>query len=73
MPGWAERAVQMYAYSNANNKFMTAKEAAEILQCSVRTVMRMCERGDLKCCKAGSGWRINRNAFMKYASLNDEQ
>lgn len=41
-------------------------EAAELLLCSPRTVTRMCERGELKACKAGNRWRVNRKSLMEY-------
>lgn len=41
-------------------------EAAQLLDCSPRTVMRMCERGELAACKVGSQWRINRDSLMEY-------
>ncbi len=45
---------------------ITCEEAAGIIGCSARTIARMCEKGILRCCKAGNRWRVNRNALMAY-------
>lgn len=45
---------------------LSCEEAARVIGCSARTVARMCERGVLKCCKAGNRWRVNRSALMAY-------
>lgn len=48
---------------------LTAKEAADVLLCSDRTITRMCEDGTLKGCRAGNRWRVNRDALLEYAGL----
>ena len=42
----------------SNNQKLHPREVAENLKVSVRTVRRMCERGELPAVKAGGQWRI---------------
>lgn len=47
-----------------------SKWAARTMGISVRTVTRLCERGEIKAVKVGAQWRINRDALLEYAGLN---
>lgn len=44
---------------------MRPKEAAELADCSTRTITRMCEAGLLDSCKFGRTWRLNRASFLR--------
>lgn len=46
-----------------------ARSAACILNCSERTIMRMCERGDLKAHKVMSLWRINKAQLLAIVGM----
>lgn len=66
--------------TSGNEETMTAalpiirpNEAALLLDCHPRTIMRMCERGELVACKAGNQWRINRAALMDYMTKGTNQ
>lgn len=48
---------------------LDVKQAAQILNCSPRTVSRMCAKGDLKAVKTLSMWRVNRDALLRYAGI----
>lgn len=48
---------------------LSAKQAASILNCSPRSITRMCEAGKIKAVKVVSMWRVNRDALMEYAGL----
>lgn len=48
---------------------ISAEQAARVLGCSPRTIMRACEAGTLKACRAGNRWRVNRDSLFKYAGL----
>lgn len=48
---------------------LSAKQAARILNCSPRSIARMCEAGKLRAVKVVSMWRVNRDALMEYAGL----
>lgn len=48
---------------------ISAEQAARVLGCSARTVMRACEAGKLKACRAGNRWRVNRDSLFAYAGL----
>lgn len=44
-------------------ELLTARQAAGVLQVSVRQVNRLCSEGAFKCAKVGNSWRINRDAL----------
>ena len=46
-----------------------AEEAARVIGCCPRTIMRLCENGTLGHCRAGNRYRINRDALFAYAGL----
>lgn len=48
---------------------LTAEQAAHVLGCSSRTIMRACEAGTLRACRAGNRWRVNRDCLFEYAGL----
>lgn len=48
---------------------ISAEEAARVIGCSARTIMRLCDSGTLKHCRAGNRYRINRDALFAYAGL----
>lgn len=50
-----------------------APEAARMLNCNPRTVMRMCDKGVLVACKVGNQWRINRAALLEYVTKGTNQ
>lgn len=52
---------------------LKSREAAEILNCSTRTIPRLCENGTLKAVKVGYEWRINRDALLKFAGLDESE
>ena len=41
------------------NKFMTVKEVAEVLQLSESKIKQLCQNGDMPSFKVGSVWRID--------------
>ena len=43
-----------------------AREAADLIGCSVRTLRRRIENGELKASKQGKGWRIDNAAVDVY-------
>lgn len=49
--------------------FMGAKEVAQIMGLSTRTVTRMCEDKQLPAVKLRKSWRINRAECMKLLGL----
>lgn len=49
------------------------EQAACVLGCSGRTVIRMCEDGKLRHCRAGNRYRINRDYLLAYAGLDVKQ
>ena len=48
---------------------LSAKQAATILNCSPRSITRMCEAGKLRAVKVVSMWRVNRDSLMEFAGL----
>ena len=48
---------------------LTATEAASILRCSERNIALKCAAGTFRACKAGKGWRVNRDDVLRYAHL----
>lgn len=48
---------------------LTVNQAAPILNVCPRTIVRMCNNGQLKAVKTASAWRINRDALLEYAGL----
>lgn len=48
---------------------LSKRQAAEIAGVNESTIRRMCERGELTCCRFGNRWRINRDALLAYAGL----
>lgn len=48
---------------------MSARQAAEVLNVTPRTVIKMCDQGKLKAVKVLSVWRINRDELYKFAGL----
>lgn len=48
---------------------MKVSEAAPVLNVSKRTVIRMCNNGQLKAAKTASEWRINRDALLEHVGL----
>lgn len=48
---------------------ISIEQAACVLGCSGRTVIRMCEDGKLRHCRAGNRYRVNRDALFAYAGL----
>ena len=48
---------------------LSKRKAAEVAGVSESTIRRMCERGELTCCRFGNRWRINRDALLAYAGL----
>lgn len=46
--------------------FLTLREAAEILQISQRTVLRMARRKELPGFKCGGRWRIRESELAKW-------
>lgn len=52
---------------------LSAEEAAGFLNCSARTVARLCSRGELVACRAGNRWRINRDALLRFAGYDPSE
>lgn len=50
-------------------QLVSVRQAAQVLNCSGRHVMRLCERGELKAVKLGRLWRINRDALAARCGL----
>lgn len=50
----------------AELKLLTLTEAAEILQVSKRTLLRMIQQGDVPAFKVGGQWRIRESQFKKW-------
>ena len=48
---------------------LTTSEAASILRCSDRNVVRHCKRGTFRAVKAAKSWRINKDDVLRYAKL----
>ena len=55
--------------TNTQSLLMNAKEAASITGLSSRTIVRMCDSGELPAVKLGNSWRINREKFMQLIGL----
>lgn len=53
----------------ASNEFEDVREFAERIGVIESTIRRMCDRGELTCCRFGNRWRINRDALLAYAGL----
>ena len=47
-------------------RLLTLPEAAELLQVSKRTVLRMIWRNKLPAFKVGNQWRVNERALVKW-------
>jgi excisionase family DNA binding protein len=47
-------------------KFLTLLEAAEMLQVSKRTLLRMIQQKEVPACKIGGQWRIRESQFRKW-------
>lgn len=55
---------------------MKIAEVAQALNCSPRTISRMCERGELVACKVGNQWRVSRHALEEHINggcIDEEQ
>lgn len=52
---------------------LSAEEAAGFLNCSARTIARLCSRGELVACRAGNRWRINRDALLRFAGYDPSE
>lgn len=52
--------------AQAASPLIDVKTAAGILGVCTRTVVRMCERGEIKAVRVRSLWRINRAALMEF-------
>jgi excisionase family DNA binding protein len=52
-------------------ELIDVREAADILNVSVRTVTRLCILNKIRCVKVGYQWRINRAALIRYAGLEE--
>ena len=44
---------------------MKPAECAKVADCSVRTITRMCEQGQLPAVKLRGTWRVNRAEFLR--------
>lgn len=47
-------------------RFLTLSEAAEILQVSRRTLLRMIQQKEMPAFKVGGQWRIRESQFRKW-------
>ena len=47
---------------------LTCEEVAAIAGVDRRTIARMCDAGELRACRFGRAWRINRDWLLKYTS-----
>lgn len=47
---------------------LTTSEVAAIAAVDKRTIQRMCEAGELRACRFGRAWRINRDWLLRYTS-----
>lgn len=57
-------------YEGQEPPMMDTKEAAFLLNCSVKHVRDMCERGELKAVRVGKLWRINRAQVYELAGID---
>ena len=46
--------------------FLTLKEAADVLQLSVRIVLRIVKRKELPAFRVGGQWRVNQKQLTKW-------
>ena len=49
---------------------VTTDEAAALMRVTPRSIEYMCKNGTLLACKAGRGWRINRDAMLEMLNLS---
>jgi excisionase family DNA binding protein len=47
-------------------KFLTLTEAAQVLQVSTRTLLRMIQQREIPAFKVGGQWRIRETKFRKW-------
>lgn len=47
----------------SNHRYLTSDEAAAVLRCSVKTIYRMINDGDLMAVKSGERWLIDANSM----------
>lgn len=52
-------------------RLLTLEVAAEILQVSKRTLLRMIQKKDVPAFKVGGQWRIRESQFRKWVELLD--
>ena len=50
-------------------ELLSTKQAAEVLNVSMRAVTDLCKRGRIKSIRIGKLWRINRDALFEFAGL----
>lgn len=46
-----------------------AKQAAEVLHCSPRSVQRLCNEGKLVSCRIGRRYRVNTASLLRFAGF----
>ena len=63
-------AQQMTTRNAREPELISIREAARMLNVSMRTVNRLCLEGRVKAVRVGSQWRINRRALREYAGLD---
>ena len=52
-------------------RLITLEEAAEVLQISKRTLLRMIQKKEVPAFKVGGQWRIRESQFRKWIELHD--
>lgn len=52
-------------------RLLTLEVAAEILQVSKRTLLRMIQKKDVPAFKVGGQWRIRESQFRKWVELKE--
>jgi len=57
--------------SHEELRFLTLSEAADILQVSKRTLIRMIQQKELPAFKVGGQWRIRESLFRKWVESKD--
>jgi excisionase family DNA binding protein len=51
---------------DASREILTAEQAADLLQVSVRTVLQLASDAELRGQKVGRGWRFRRQDVLAY-------
>lgn len=54
-------------------RLLTLEAAAEILQVSKRTLLRMIQKGEVPAFKVGGQWRIRESQFKKWVEEKENE